>query len=90
MSSFAFYMIHDLIIRVLKGAFEHYHFTITNLLTGIFITGILFIMTQIISIIVFKKVESPAQRYLRGLARRKNMTGNVIPAPPNNFNPGKL
>jgi hypothetical protein len=47
-------------------------------------------MTQIISIIVFKRVESPAQRYLRGLARRKNMTGVVIPAPPDNFNPGKL
>jgi len=90
MSSFAFYMIHDLIIRIFKGAFEHFHISINNLFAAIAITAILFIMTQIISIIVFKRIESPAQKYLRGLARRKNTTGVVKPAPPDYFNPGKL
>jgi peptidoglycan/LPS O-acetylase OafA/YrhL len=81
MSSFAFYLIHDLIIRIFKGAFEHYHVSINNSFSAITMTATLFIMTQIISIIVFKKVESPAQKYLRGLARRKT-TAETIHASP--------
>ena len=72
MSSFAFYLIHDLIIRGFKGVFMYCQISANTALTATTITVILFVLIQIVSIWLLKTVELPIQKYLRGLARRKN------------------
>ena len=81
MSSFAFYLIHDLIIRACKGVFEYCHINVSSPWAIATISITLFLVTQIISICVFKKFEGPVQKYLRGLVRRKNPENGIPPKP---------
>ena len=67
-----FYLIHDLIIRGVKGVFMYCQISANTALTATTITVILFVLTQIVSIWLLKTVELPVQKYLRSLARRKN------------------
>jgi len=70
MSSFAFYLIHDLLLRACEGAFRHWH--IGAFAPGIVFTGCLalFLLTQAVSIGLFKTFEAPVQGFLRGWVRR--------------------
>ena len=77
MASFAFYLIHDLIFRVFRGIFEHYHISASSCLTTAAIIVILFVLTQFLSICLMKMVEVPTQKYLRSLVRRKNPAASV-------------
>jgi peptidoglycan/LPS O-acetylase OafA/YrhL len=79
MSSFAFYLIHDLAIRVLKGIMEYCHISINASLTAAAIAVILFAVVQVCSIGLFKMVEVPIQRYLRGCFR-KSFPSNAVAA----------
>lgn len=81
MSSFAFYLIHDLLIRACKGACIHWD--ISGFAPWITVTGCLtlFLVTQILSIGLYKKFEVPVQKFLRGLARRKSQDDNISPKP---------
>ena len=71
-SSFSFYLIHDLIIRVLNGVFARLHISANTALTATTMAVIVFVLIQIIAICLLKMVELPTQKFLRGLARRKN------------------
>jgi peptidoglycan/LPS O-acetylase OafA/YrhL len=70
-SSFSFYLIHDPIIRVCRGIFQHFHLNITGLSEALVVGGVLFVITQALSIVIFKKVELPIQKRLRGLIRKE-------------------
>ena len=72
MSSFAFYLIHDLIIRVFKGIFAYCHVSNITTLTATTVAVILFVLIQILSVYVLKTFELPIQKYLRGLTRKRN------------------
>ena len=76
-SSFAFYLIHDLVLRLFKGAFVYCHLGANNFLSAAGITVASFVLIQIVSIWLFKTVEIPVQKYLRGLARKKNPAGRL-------------
>lgn len=71
-SSFAFYLIHDLILRFFKGVFVYCQVSANTFLSAASITAALFVLTQIVSIWLFRAVEIPVQKYLRSLARQKN------------------
>lgn len=81
MSSYAFYLIHDLLIRICKGAFGHFHISVSTPLSMVVVSLALFILTQFVSICLFKTFEVPAQKYLRGLVRKKNPDDGVSPKP---------
>jgi peptidoglycan/LPS O-acetylase OafA/YrhL len=81
MSSFAFYLTHDLIIRICKGAFMHFHISVSTPLSAVVVVLALFILTQFVSICLFKTFEVPTQKYLRRLARKKNPDDGVSPKP---------
>ena len=72
-SSFSFYLIHDLVIRVLSGVFARLHVSANTALTATTIAAIVFVLIQIVAICLLKMLELPTQKYLRGLARRKNL-----------------
>jgi peptidoglycan/LPS O-acetylase OafA/YrhL len=82
MSSFAFYLIHDLVLRVLKGAFTLRHIHLSHPAAMVAVPCALFVATQLLSILVFRKVEVPAQRFLRGLVRRPTTPAPTPAAPP--------
>lgn len=77
MASFAFYLVHDLILRGVRGVFEHYHISTSSGLTTAAMIVILFVLVQLLSIGLFKTVEAPTQKYLRSLARRKNPADSI-------------
>jgi len=77
MSSFAFYLIHDLIIRLCNGAFAYFHISLTTPLSMVVVVLVLFILTQLVSICLFKTFEVPIQKYLRSLVRREKPSAGV-------------
>jgi peptidoglycan/LPS O-acetylase OafA/YrhL len=79
MSSFAFYLVHDLFIRAGKGIFYYCHITLANPWAITALALALFLVVQITSIFLFKKFEVPVQKFLRGLAKRKKSNDNIPP-----------
>jgi peptidoglycan/LPS O-acetylase OafA/YrhL len=77
MSSFAFYLIHDPMIRICKAVFQHYQLTIAGPWISAAFGVALFILTQFFSIALFKMVEIPIQKYLRKLVQKN--TRNKLP-----------
>jgi peptidoglycan/LPS O-acetylase OafA/YrhL len=71
MSSFAFYLIHDLFIRTCKGIFEYCHVSVSEFWIKATISLMLFLCIQMTSIYLFKKFETPIQKFLRGLTKNK-------------------
>ena len=70
-SSFAFYLIHDPIIRIFKGGLQYCQLTIVGSWQTMMVTITLFVFIQTASIIVYQKVELPIQKKLRSLIRKK-------------------
>jgi len=70
MSSFAFYLIHDPLLRICKGLCQYYQFTISQPWEMIIVGIILFVLTQALSVWVFKNLELPTHKYLRKLTRK--------------------
>lgn len=70
-SSFAFYLIHDPIIRICKGVFQHFQFSLTSHWLGLAFGTTLFVILQALSIWIFQHVEMPIQKRMRSLIRKK-------------------
>ena len=81
MSSYAFYLTHDLIIRICKGAFGCFHISVSTPLSMVLVVLVLFILSQLVSICLFKTFEVPTQKYLRSLVRKKKPNDGVSPKP---------
>ena len=79
-SSFAFYLIHDPVIRVCKGICQHYQITVPGFWAAMALGVALFVLIQALSICTFKLVEMPLQRRLRALVRKKP-SPHPTPAP---------
>jgi peptidoglycan/LPS O-acetylase OafA/YrhL len=79
MSSYAFYLIHDPVIRICKGLFQHYQFTLQDKWSSLAFSIVLYVFTQFLSIFLFKQVELPMQRMLRSQMRKK--IAEPAPAP---------
>jgi peptidoglycan/LPS O-acetylase OafA/YrhL len=77
MSSFALYLIHDPIIRIGKGVFQHYGLAASGFWPAFLLGLILFAFTQAVAIGLFKTFELPAQKYLRRLIIKKAPGGNA-------------
>jgi peptidoglycan/LPS O-acetylase OafA/YrhL len=73
-SSFAFYLIHDPIIRICKGAFQHFKLTLADHWVGLVFGTALFVALQGLSIWTFQHVEMPIQKRLRSLIRKQAPT----------------
>ncbi len=71
-ASFAFYLVHDLVIRLAKGVLAHCHVSADTTLAAPTIAVTLFVLIQILSVVLLKSVELPVQKYLRSLIRRRN------------------
>lgn len=76
-ASFAFYLTHDLIIRVCRGVFTYYDIPVATIFATLSVALLMFLVTQMVSIFLFRKFEAPFQKFLRGLVRR-NIPGDVV------------
>jgi peptidoglycan/LPS O-acetylase OafA/YrhL len=81
MSSFAFYLTHDLLLRICKGALKHFHSSVSTPLSMVVVVLALFSLSQLVSICLFKTFEVPIQKYLRRLVRKKNPDDGIFPKP---------
>jgi len=78
MSSFAFYLLHDLFLRACEGIFKWCHIGVSAAGAQIAISVALYLSIQVVSICVFKKFEVPVQKFLRGLVRPKATGGRGL------------